>query len=387
MKKIWFTVKTFFHNLFYGMAAADQVLFSNNNDTSSIVINKEVQDKRVSKALLKGEVTQEVEELRYRTYKVARESKGFEYFSPTLAKKKDINDSKFVNYENSDNLELITIQPNFFEKGTVYEALKQVDITDADIVKNEAAINVGKFKQDKRYTIILKRNEFAIPRYYLEEYITRLVVRHNVEDDKKYYLDFYVSKYPNISDFKSKGFIKEIERVKNDGLRSDILDFTNVEFTTTHAYQMDDMIEFKFKYPIYKDIIEYDGHYIIRFTAQLISQFDMMDDFYSKTMDEKYKNKQAKDVVFNINGGDEHVEYYCEVCGKEIIYDTDDINNKPIKAPRGIDEEIDLDEEHVSEYFDIQMTEQTTGQKMCRKCFYNWLKENNIEKSNIYAGQ
>lgn len=389
MKKIWFKVKYFFKSIFYGMSAADNVLFGNGEDSSSIVINKEVHDKRVSKDLLKGEVTQEVEELRYRTFKVDRESKSFEYFSPTLAKKKDINDTKFIKYENSDNLEIVTIQPNSFDVATIYDAIKNIDVDTIETVKdgenNELSVNVGNFKQKKKYTIDIRRNEYAIPRYYLEEYTTRLVVK-KLSAKTKFILDFYVSKYPNITDFKSKGFIREIERIRDEGWKSDIIDFNGVHFITSHAYQLDDMIEFDFKYPTFKEIVEFDGHYILRFKATISKKHDMMNDFYSKTMDEKYQHKEAKEVVYNINGGQEREVYVCEICGKEIVYDTDDIDNKPIIQPRLIDETEDNEENNqVSEYFDIQMSEQTTGQKMCRKCFSEWLKNNNLEKSNIYA--
>ena len=42
---------------------------------------QEVNENRVSKALLKGEVTQEVKNLRYRTYKVDEEAKETEYYT------------------------------------------------------------------------------------------------------------------------------------------------------------------------------------------------------------------------------------------------------------------------------------------------------------------
>ena len=390
MKKFWLKIKYLFNSFFYGMSAADKAIMTSSNDNENIVINKEVKDERVSKALLRGELTQEVQELRYRTYKVDRESKTFEYFSPTLAKKKELNDTKFIKFENSDNLELVTIQPNNFNVGTINDALKDIDINKVETFESkienetEISVNVGQFKQPKSYNIEIIRNEYAIPRYYLEEYTKRLVVR-KFSPKTKFMLDFYVSKYPNIMDLKSKGFIREIERIKNEGWKSDIIDFSGVHFITLHAYQLDDMIEFKFKYPVFQEIIEFDGHYIIRFKATIAKQYDTMNDFYSKTMDEKYKKKQAKEVINNINGGQEYKIYVCEECGKEIIYDTDEINYRPITQARDINEETNEYNEQMSEYFDIQIAEQTTGKKLCRKCFSEWLKNNKIEKSNIYA--
>ena len=65
----------------------------------------------LSKALLRGELTEEVKQLRYRNYRVDREAKKYKYFAPTLAlKKKDGQDNKFISYDKSDGLEVITIQ-------------------------------------------------------------------------------------------------------------------------------------------------------------------------------------------------------------------------------------------------------------------------------------
>ena len=90
ISKITNNIKLFFYDLLYGMKATEDVVFhqSGSGDGDGTSISKQVEDTRVSKALLKGEVTQEVEELRYRTYLVDKESKCFEYYAPTLAIKK-----------------------------------------------------------------------------------------------------------------------------------------------------------------------------------------------------------------------------------------------------------------------------------------------------------
>ena len=380
MKKIFRTIRNFIYNLFYGLSNAEKLITQNSNNDTPISINQQVVQNRVSQALLKGEVTQEVEELRYRTYKVDRESKSYEYFSPTLAKKRNENDSKFVHYENSDNLPIVTIQPNKQKVETVIDALKDVKLeTDKN---KEVNVNVGEFKQIKKYNINITRGDFT-PRYKLEEYTKRLVVK-KLKPVHKYVLDFYVSKYYDMSDIKSKGFVREVEKIMNEGLRSDITDIKKVNFVTEHAFKLDDMIEFTFKYLTFQNIIEYDGHYIFRYKATLKQQHDMLNDFYSKSMDEKYQKKVEKEVINNINGGDEYKVYKCEHCGKEIIYDTSEINEIPYKQAREIDEETE-DVTNVTEYFDAQVAEQTTGHILCKECFNMWLKNNNIEKSNIHV--
>lgn len=108
-------LKNFFTALFYGMKNTEDIVFKQSGMTNGVngtTINQTVNDNSVAKALLKGEVTQEVEQLRYRNYLVDREAKQYEYYTPTLAMKRDKMDSKFVKYWNEDNLEIITIQPN-----------------------------------------------------------------------------------------------------------------------------------------------------------------------------------------------------------------------------------------------------------------------------------
>ena len=87
-------IKKYFLNLWYGlpfgMKAADTEIMGNKSvDDNGVTIQQEVSDQRVAKHLLKGEVTQEVEELRYRTYKVANESENYKYLGNGVAVKEE----------------------------------------------------------------------------------------------------------------------------------------------------------------------------------------------------------------------------------------------------------------------------------------------------------
>ena len=321
---------------------------------------KEVDDTRVSKALLNGEITQEVEELRYRTYKVDKETKTFEYFAPTLALKRDKQDTKFLKYDDSDGLELITVQPNDFLVETVSETLEQVG---------------GRGKRTQ-YRIKIKRN--FIPRYKIEEYITRLDVKKL--DDKHVILDMYVSKYPNDKDFKSKGFVREVEKIRDEKIKSDILDYEEISFLTNHAYKMDDMVKFVFKNIFFREVVEFDGHYILRFKASIQQDtIDLTKIFYSKTMDEKYKNKVKKEVILNFNDYLVKNVYKCDECGKEVVLDKEMIDALEAYEGRDITQEkIETDNPQVLEFMDMQISEQTFGKCLCSDCLKKHLKENNM---------
>ena len=352
----------FFYGLFYGMKATEDSVFHQSGlsigEGTSII--KEVEDKRVSKALLKGEITQEVEELRYRTYKVDKESKTFEYFAPTLAMKRDKQDTKFLKYDDSDGLELITAQPNDFLVETVGETLEQVG---------------GRGKRTQ-YRIKIKRN--FVPRYKIEEYVTRLDVKKL--DETHVILDMYVSIYPNDKDFKSKGFLSEIKKIRDEKIKSDILDYEEVSFVTSHAYKMDDMVKFVFKNIRFREIVEFDGHYIVRFKASVQEDvIDLTKIYYSKTMDEKYKNKEKKEVILNFSDYIVSNVYKCEECGKEVVLDNELIDRLNAYEGRDITQEkIDDENPQVLEFMDMQISEQTFGKRLCSECLKKYLKENNL---------
>lgn len=359
MKKIFNWLSTLWHGLFYGMKATDEIMVTGNTDTiPGSAIIQEVNDHRVSKALLKGEVTQEVEELRYRTYKVDREAKQYEYIAPTLAFKRDKQDSKFVSYEKNGDLELITIQPN----ETIVE----------EIAKSLGS--VGTYGQREEYLIKLKRKFF--PRYRLEAYTKRLAVFKL--DETHVILDFYVSKYPNDKDFKSKGFVREIEKIKDEQMHSDVLDIDNVSFTTSHAYKLNDLLQFEFNNLEFKGVSEFDGHYVIKFEACIVKNgYDLIEQYNSVSMEKKYQNKEKKDIALDLFNIPQTKVYKCECCGKEIVYDPIEMEEVAATKPREIDAETDSNT-HTTEFMDVQIVQQTYGVLLCKDCLKKYLKENNL---------
>lgn len=361
LKRFLRKIKELWYGLFYGMKAAEDIVLKPSiNELEDIGIHKHAESNRVSDALLRGEVTQAVEELRYRTMKVDREAKMYEYFSPTLAKKHGIKDeSKFVKYDDSDGYELITIQPNNREVLDVQTSVFQY--TDENLTYKDPI--------EKKYTIKIERNFF--PRYKIEEYTKKLVIKH--KKDNTYILDFYVSKYPDDKELKSKGFVREVERMINGGRSSDVFDLMNVEFVTSKAYALPDMVFFRFRTILYRSVHEYDGHYIISFTGILERQEDNIDNFYSKSMDKKYKENKQKEVVYDIMDMAAYREYKCEDCGKIMVYDPIAIENMKLSEGRDIDEENQLTTDVLS-YMDAEISKNTVGKVLCKDCLKKYLE-------------
>jgi hypothetical protein len=233
-------------------------------------------------------------------------------------------------------------------------------------------------RRKQEYWIKLIHGKGFLPRYRLEEYTKRLVVRE-YEKDVKAVLDFYVTKYPNDKDFKSKGFVHEIERVMNDGLRSDVLMIKNVSFLTNHAFNQYDMLAFEFDNLEFRYVKEYDGHYVISYLANIVKNGeDMLEKFKNKEMEEKYANKERKNVVYDFTTDMMKQTYYCDDCGKKVEYDPLAIDKMNPSA--------DPTETNNTEYFDIQMAEQTFGKKLCRDCVKKYIL-NKEEIKNIIKEQ
>lgn len=366
MGKIKDKINALITGIAYGSKNAEDAIFTQlgSSHTENFTINQEARTGRVSQDLLKGELTQEVKELRYRTYKVDRESNYYEYFSPTLAKKHKKIETKFVKYEDSERLNLITIQENKQNIGTVKDGLESAECSEDGTMI---------FKEPKKEYLIKIERHF-VPRYRIEEFLDRVVIFSYDKDGYNSKVDFYVSKYTDDKKYLSKGFVREIENVRDKQIRSDVLDFDSLSFITSNAYGMDDLVKFEISGFKFDKIIEYDGNYIIRYYANIEEKYDMMDDYYNKEMDEKYKRKEKKERTLNLTDNFSET-YICEKCGKVVVYDPYKIDEMNPTKPRDVEDTDTGENTDYTEYLDMQISEQTCGKRLCKECMEKYLKE------------
>lgn len=349
-----------------GMKSADEQLMHNDNvaDDINSGIHQQQSDHRVAHHLLKGEVTQEVQELTWRTIMVERESKNHEYYSPyKTVKKQNKSDSRKLKIYNEEAYQILTLQENKAIGDNVIQALQKVDASNISTNENgEVVQNIGRLEKNHNYTLKLERNGTFTPRYYIEEYTKKLVCLVVNENKNNYILDFYVTKYPNDREWKSKGFVREVEYIKS-GRRSDITDIKALEFITSHAYNFNDGVTFKFNKLQFKNVIEYDGDYILRFSAEVvINGKDFFDEDQCESMKKKYEENAPKETAINVNPYDlkDIRVYRCSICGKEVFY-----NQRDIDALASSEESTG---NGVTEYMDMETSEQTFGKMICKEC-------------------
>lgn len=279
-KKLNARLYTFFVYIFYGLRAADKAAFSSDSSANGNKGNIEVQDEEQSvyKDLLRGEVTQEVRELRHEMYYSERESHKYKYVGNGIAvKKNDIFSDEVKGLENSDGFKVILVQNNAEDTGGVRDALEMGD--------------------HREYTLKIERN--FIPRFRIEEFTHKLVVK--AVDDKHVMLDFYLTKYESQFNRRHRPFLNEVDRIYQGDKQSDVLDFHGVHFVTFRAWGASDLVEYKFENVEFDNIVEFNGDYVLKFFADIVESSDMLDEFYDKVAAEKNANHERRKGKNTIN--------------------------------------------------------------------------------------
>jgi hypothetical protein len=306
-------LKKYLLNLWYGLpfglkAAGDEIMGAGEADEAGTEITKQVTDQRVAKHLLKGEVTQEVEELRYRTYKVAGEAENYEYLGNGVAVKKDekTNDEK-CRYKFS--------QENGLMVSTVLEELNRLNDYGVEKYRLEVGYNsTVRFKIEQFVTLIDVDIDFR-------EKTSPIVIETTLHFEKQ----------PDPYNAKSKPFINELAKLKDVKTkyqieRNEILtSIDSISFITYKATNEIDFTNYCFTNGAeFKDFKETEHEYLLTFSwgGYARMPFDLEGKYYSKTMDEKYKNKERKEVAPEMVQSERKA--YCSVCGKEMsVYDAD----------------------------------------------------------------
>jgi hypothetical protein len=326
-------LKRKFYNLLYslpfGMKGADEEIFGQKDSSSSdnVGVHQVINENRLSKNLLKGEVTQQVEELRYRNYQVYKESSKYKYLGDGVAiKKEDIVSFDINNFH--------IIQENKQICNSIGDEMKRVDTKDYSI---------------DEYTLNIVYDSF--PRFKLEKYCRYFEVSSN---DNSYDIILRFINAPNKDDISSYSFINELKRIfehfarENDYNRLKMLDFV-----TYKCLGDEELVRYTFNDLTLVDMsLSSDGkEYIIRYKARFLNREDLTTKFYSKSMDEKYKNNEKKELSLDLSNT-ERVKYCCQ-CGKPInVYDGD-------------------------------ITEETFGYALCKECLEKTLLlENNFYNLN-----
>tara|TARA_Y100001937_G_scaffold126463_1_gene195807 strand:- start:8131 stop:9117 length:987 start_codon:yes stop_codon:yes gene_type:complete len=278
-------------------------------------------------ALVKGEVTQEVKDLRWRMYKMIESSEGLTtkiigYDDDGLpitetvktSKSADRRKLKKIKVDSEDKYPLEMVQSNLpIVMSTTEAGLNgnMTGYTDEEIItktntsKKHTDSNyelegttLGEINNDDYNSFIKSERPIKIgrkfkPKFEIENFTKKVNVR-TIDDENKL-LEFYISVYPDNYDRKTNLLLSEIKRaIKNPRLTS-ILDIDKINFITYKTMGSKDFYEYEYDVLSFDKIVEFDGFYVIKFKckATLNGRY-LLEDYREVELDKKYENKERK---------------------------------------------------------------------------------------------
>lgn len=287
MKRLWFNIRLFFASFFRGMKAADDVMTTSNQEIGSggAVEEQKVESNNLYAQLLRGEVTQEVKDVRYEMYESVRQADDFEVIGYTgkAVKKNKMLAKAPKNIYTEDGLKVLLVQDNKIAMDGAYTAGGKISKVSKVRVEADADHT---FKATHEYPV----------RHKIETFTRKLVVKLTGEENK-FKLDFYLSEYPVENDPRAIYVVKELESLYKSGSRtSDLTDIKTLTFTTDRAYGDVDWKIYDFTITQYVGMIKFDGFYILSFYASLpeAGAFDTTEEFNDEESKRKFAAKEKR---------------------------------------------------------------------------------------------
>ena len=269
---------------------------------------------QLADSLKQGEITQEVIDLRWRTYKILRETEGvtaeivgYDEHGMPIVKTKKVNRKlglKKVKLDPSDEykLEMVVDNSEIVIGGNQAMENEHISLLDevlksenenGDLVATHGVINsVEYFATNKSERPIMVIRDI-LPNFYLENFTLKMNVRTINKTDKL--LEFYVSKYPDEYNRTSRLFISEVKKIMNDGINSTMLEFNEINFITYKTLGSDDFLEYEYDSISFDKIVEFNGYYVIKFIGKLKTDGnDILETHRVTELDKKYEQKLKK---------------------------------------------------------------------------------------------
>lgn len=292
LKRVKHKIFKLLYALPFSMKVGEMLNTSESDNESSISQN--VESGRLSDALLKGVVTKQVEELRYRDYKVAEESRKYKYIGNGIAiKEKNENTSSNIKF----------IQNNRQLCSGVLDELKRVD---------------EKIYGIDTYTLNILYDD--ITRFKLEKYCLRFMFESTKESSS---LVLYFDSLPDVYDKTSKSFINELEGMQGMGKPSNVFkSVKQVIFVTSKVNGEKDFVRYTLSDLKIESWGKDEQKFYVKYSVGVSSREDLTEKFKSDELESRYEQKAPKETSSMKNVTLDLKKYKCSECGT-LISDTD----------------------------------------------------------------
>lgn len=277
--KFWHYINIFFYSLPFGLKAVNDECFSSKNTINSDMSGTHtimLQD-NVYNDLIRGEVTQSVEDLRYSTYLVDRESTNYQYIGNGLAIKikRDIEENNI-----NMGIKINEITKDMLSSLNDYEE---------------------KYDSGNNYTVDFTYHDFPIyPLNKMAHYLRVISTKNRKE------CLLYFNRYPDEFNLAKRKFISHLEKIYEDKIRS--LERTErllshidkIKFITYKCDNEYDLVKYQISDLQICDIILTENDFIVKMYFKNIQREDLIEKFYSKNQDDLYKNKIQKNYTYHL---------------------------------------------------------------------------------------
>ena len=300
--------KSLLYAIPFGMKAADSEIMGSgdSHEGEGTSVTQKVEKHSALMSMLRGEVTPEVEALRYSLYQVDRKANDYKYIGNGQVVKKEVSEEK---KEERKQGKIRFRQDNKMIVNDILTELKRV----------------GTYGDYEKYTLKLEYS--SLPRIRMEKFIDSVDVEIKGNDIKT---TFNIYSQSTTREFGFKPFEIGLSKMlecfgKNDsyGIERFIKDYdiTTLHFVTFRATNDEpDMISYGFMFPILEKAEEVDGLYKLTYSWRQYVRDDLTEKFFNKSMADKYEKKEKRDDKVSMSIEGEKGKVYCTKCGKELNF-------------------------------------------------------------------
>lgn len=265
-------------------------------------------------SLINGEITQEVLNLKWRTYKIIKATEnvkstisGYDEDGMPIVKTtkrnpkkglKKVNLDTFDDYKlemvlDNTEISLSTTDSMGNENLSILDSVLENYDDDGNIVSvSHATINANELMATEKGERPIKITRPAAPNFFIENLTKKMNVRKI--NKKERLLEFYVSKYPDEYNRTSRLFLSAINKVIK-GAHQSFLELDEIEFVSYKTIGVEDFLLFKYDNVRFDKIVEFNGFYVIKFKANVsINGEDILKEHKVDELDKKYETKASK---------------------------------------------------------------------------------------------
>jgi hypothetical protein len=285
-------------------------------------------------AMLRGEITKEVQELRWRMYKIDEANAklrskivGKDEFGNNIVVTEEYDEEKALSSITSDlnEYKLIMVFENkpilkTFSESTEFEVKELTDEIKKNYVEyngdsnndggedkidfneNEEDENKGKAlgvvslkdvnnSTEVSYPLIVDRDE--IHTHDIETFTEKLYVRKI--NDVDFMLELLIQEKPNPTRKNSKAFVNLLNKAKDNIAYGSFLNIKKLMFVTNKTLGVKNNLLFEYDNLKFKTITTHKGFFHVKYNANVsIDGKDLLINFIDEELEEKYKNKSKK---------------------------------------------------------------------------------------------